>query len=45
MSKFIFGEKKWHPYFDLRKTQLLLDFARNAAYELASQGKKYLCRY
>lgn len=42
MSKFIFGEKNGIHIIDLRKTQLLLDFARNAAYELASQGKNIL---
>jgi small subunit ribosomal protein S2 len=42
MSKFIFGEKNGIHIIDLRKTQLLLDFARNAAYELAAQGKNIL---
>ncbi|OGU60910.1 MAG: 30S ribosomal protein S2 [Ignavibacteria bacterium GWF2_33_9] len=42
MSKFIFDEKNGIHIIDLRKTQLLLDFARNAAYELASQGKNIL---
>jgi small subunit ribosomal protein S2 len=42
MSRFIFGEKNGIHIIDLRKTQLLLDFARNAAYELASQGKNIL---
>lgn len=42
MSKFIFGEKNGIHIIDLRKTQLLLDFARNAAYELSSQGRNIL---
>lgn len=42
MAKFIFGEKNGIHIIDLRKTQLLLDFARNAAYDLASQGKNIL---
>lgn len=42
MAKFIFGEKNGIHIIDLRKTQLLIDFARNAAYDLASQGKNIL---
>lgn len=42
MSKFIFGEKNGIHIIDLRKTQILLDIARNAAYNLASQGRNIL---
>ena len=42
MAKFIFGEKNGIHIIDLRKTQLFIDFARNAAYDLASQGKNIL---
>ncbi len=42
MSKFIFGEKNGIHIIDLRKTQLLIDLARNAAYDLATQGRNIL---
>lgn len=42
MAKFIFGEKNGIHIIDLRKTQILIDIARNAAYNLASQGKNIL---
>lgn len=42
MSKFIFGEKNGIHILDLRKTQILLDFARNAAYNLATQGRNIM---
>ncbi len=42
MSKFIFGEKNGIHVIDLRKTQILLDIARNAAYNLATQGRNIL---
>lgn len=42
MAKFIFGEKNGIHIIDLRKTQLLLDLARNAAYNLATQGRNIL---
>lgn len=42
MSKFIFGEKNGIHIIDLRKTQILLDIARNAAYNLATQGRSIL---
>jgi len=42
MAKFIFGEKNGIHIIDLRKTQLLLDIARNAAYNLATQGRNIL---
>lgn len=42
MSKFIFGEKNGIHIIDLRKTQILLDIARNAVYNLATQGRNIL---
>jgi small subunit ribosomal protein S2 len=42
MSKFIFGQKNGIHIIDLRKTQLLIDLARNAVYDLATQGKSIL---
>ncbi len=42
MSKFIFGEKNGIHILDLRKTQILVDFARNAAYNLATQGRNIM---
>ncbi len=42
MGKFIFTEKNGIHIIDLRITQILLDYARNAAFNIASQGKKIL---
>jgi small subunit ribosomal protein S2 len=42
MSRFIFGEKNGIHILDLRKTQILVDFARNAAYNLATQGRNIM---
>lgn len=39
MSQFIFTEKNGIHIIDLRKTQLLVDFAREAVYDIASKGK------
>lgn len=39
MSQFIFMERNGIHIIDLRKTQILLDYARNAIYEIASKGK------
>lgn len=39
MSQFIFTEKNGIHIIDLRKTQLLLNFAREAVYDIASKGK------
>ncbi|MCX7879132.1 MAG: 30S ribosomal protein S2 [Ignavibacteria bacterium] len=42
MDKFIFGEKNGIHLIDLRKTQILIDYARDAVYNLALQGKSLL---
>lgn len=42
MGKFIFTERNGIHIIDLRITQILLDYARNAAFNIASQGKKIL---
>ncbi len=42
MDKFIFTERNGIHIFDLRKTLILLENARNAAFNIASQGKKFL---
>ncbi|MEN6295309.1 MAG: 30S ribosomal protein S2 [Chloroherpetonaceae bacterium] len=39
MQKFIFGEKNGIHIIDLRKTQILLDYAKNAVLDYSSQGK------
>lgn len=39
MSKFIFTEKNGIHIIDLRKTQVLADIARDAAYDAAAKGK------
>jgi small subunit ribosomal protein S2 len=39
MQKFIFGEKNGIHIIDLRKTQILLDYAKQATFDFASQGK------
>ena len=39
MEKFIFGERNGIHIIDLRKTQILIDVARNAVHEAASRGK------
>ncbi|MFA6570465.1 MAG: 30S ribosomal protein S2 [Bacteroidota bacterium] len=39
MEKFIFGERNGIHIIDLRKTQILLDIARNVAFDAASKGK------
>jgi small subunit ribosomal protein S2 len=39
MANFIFMERNGIHIIDLRKTQLLIDIARNAVHNLASQGK------
>lgn len=42
MEKFIFTEKNGIHIIDLRKTQILIDYARQAAFSIASQGKNFL---
>jgi len=42
MQKFIFTEKNGIHIIDLRKTQILIDYARQAAFNIASQGKHFL---
>lgn len=42
MRNFIFMERNGIHIIDLRKTQLLLDIAREAAYDVASQGRGVL---
>ena len=42
MEKFIFGEKNGIHIIDLRKTQLLIDIARDFIFNLATQGKHIL---
>ncbi|TAL70287.1 MAG: 30S ribosomal protein S2 [Bacteroidetes bacterium] len=39
MEKYIFGERNGIHIIDLRKTQILIDIARNAVHEAASRGK------
>jgi len=39
MEKFIFMERNGIHIIDLRKTQILIDYAREAAYNLAAKGK------
>lgn len=39
MSKFIFTEKNGIHIIDLRKTQLMIDYARQAVYDIASKGR------
>lgn len=39
MSKYIFGEKNGIHIIDLRKTQILIDIAKNAINKIASEGK------
>lgn len=39
MSKFIFTEKNGIHIIDLRKTQILLDYARQAIFDIASKGR------
>ena len=39
MAQFIFMERNGIHIIDLRKTQILLDYARNAIFEIASKGK------
>ena len=42
MKPYIFMEKKGIHIIDLKKTQLQIDVAAKAAYEIASQGKSFL---
>lgn len=42
MRKFIFGERNGIHIIDLRKTQLLIDIARDAVYDIAASGKTIL---
>ena len=42
MAKFIYGEKNGIHQIDLRKTQLLIDYARDVMYEIASRGQEIL---
>jgi small subunit ribosomal protein S2 len=42
MAKFIFTEKNGIHIIDLRKTQVLLDIARDAAYDASAKGKAVL---
>ncbi len=42
MQPFIFGERNGIHIIDLRKTLILLEIARNAVHEIASQGKMML---
>ncbi|MGQ9819960.1 MAG: 30S ribosomal protein S2 [Candidatus Kapaibacteriales bacterium] len=42
MAKFIFTEKNGIHIIDLRKTQILIDIACDFAFNIASQGKKFL---
>lgn len=42
MRNFIFGERNGIHIIDLRKTQLLVDVAHDAALEIASKGLKFL---
>lgn len=42
MEKFIFMERNGIHIIDLRKTQILIDYAREAAYNIASKGKVIL---
>jgi small subunit ribosomal protein S2 len=39
MRKFIFGERNGIHIIDLRKTQILVDYARDIIHEIASQGR------
>lgn len=39
MDKYIFGEKNGIHIIDLRKTQILIDFAREAVNKISSQGR------
>lgn len=39
MSKYIFGEKNGIHIIDLRKTQILIDIAKNAINKIAAEGK------
>lgn len=42
MRKFIFGARNGVHIIDLRKTQILIDIARNAVYDIAAQGRTVL---
>ncbi len=42
MRKFIYGERNGIHIIDLRKTQILVDVAYDAALDIASQGKTIL---
>lgn len=42
MAKFIFTEKNGIHIIDLRKTIVLIDYARNFVFNLSAQGKKFL---
>jgi small subunit ribosomal protein S2 len=42
MAKFIYGEKNGIHQIDLRKTQLLMDYARDVIFEIASSGQNIL---
>jgi len=42
MSKFIFTEKNGIHIIDLRKTQILIDYARQAIFDIASKGRVVL---
>lgn len=42
MSKFIFNEKNDIHIIDLRKTQILIDYARQAIFDIASKGRVVL---
>jgi small subunit ribosomal protein S2 len=39
MKKFIFGEKNGVHIIDLRKTQLLIEYARDVMLEIAARGQ------
>lgn len=42
MRNFIFGERNGIHIIDLRKTQILIDIAHDAALEIAAKGQKFL---
>ncbi|MCL2040172.1 MAG: 30S ribosomal protein S2 [Bacteroidetes bacterium] len=42
MAKFIYGEKNGIHQIDLRKTQLLIDYARDVMFEIAAKGHEIL---
>jgi small subunit ribosomal protein S2 len=42
MKKFIFGERNGVHIIDLRKTQILIEYARDIIHEIASTGQVVL---